>query len=585
MAAPMWQKIVIAIWLKINIFMSVNNAESLDMSQGVVQVDVLTPYADGFHGSPHSQRHVRDCQPIKYANSTIESQASHGFGASQVTLPITSTRQFMDSSIYFRTTFGHLTVVNDPARTLSVLEPFQKDGCSLGLRVPVTRSRLQKNCLLATNAGFFNTHTGDCYGNVVSEGRLVKNGHGVQNAHFGIRANGSLVFGYLSEFDLLDEENPFLQLVGGVGWLLRDGEVYVEESKKVECKKSEETGSIESFFNVVAARIAVGSDKEGHVIIAHVDGKSDSTGVSLEEFAQLLKRNGVVNAINLDGGGSATYVINGTVVSYSTDECADRVYRCPRAVSTILCVHEPECDPPNCNNHGECVMGECHCHGNWATPRCDKLECGLLNCSNNGLCTEDGCKCNKGFMPPDCFQPCDQGTFGQDCLTPCPCEHGGDCDPITGKCECLPGYAGKHCQLICPYGYHGPDCKQKCKCDDAACACHHITGLCTFGSNDTAYAELMKAGQCLANRALNAQNLSPEKTFFQEPYAIGCVVATLIAVVSLMCNIALLCYRCACRVTSHPYLVCPTHSRARKYHMIKQRDLEFDDTEETESSL
>ena len=64
------------------------------------------------------------------------------------------------------------------------------------------------------------------------------------------------------------------------------------------------------------------------------------------------------------------------------------MYRCPRAVSTILCVHEPECDPPNCNNHGECVMGECHCHGNWETPRCDKLDCGLLNCSNNGLCTE-----------------------------------------------------------------------------------------------------------------------------------------------------------------------------------------------------
>ncbi len=138
---------------------------------------------------------------------------------------------------------------------------------------------------------------------------------------------------------------------------------------------------------------------------------------------------------------------------------------------------------------------------------------------------------------------------------------------------------------VCPYGYHGPDCKQKCKCDDDACACHHITGLCTFDSNDIAYAGRMKAGQCLANRALNSKNLSPERTFFQEPYAIGCVVATVIAVVSLMCNIALLCYRCTRRVTSHPYLVCPKPRRARKYHIIRQRDLEFDDTEETESSL
>ena len=161
----------------------------------VMPVNVLTPYSHGLHGSPHSRRHTRDCQPVKYGNATVESYLSHGVSANQVTLPIAVTKQFMDSSLYFRTSFGHLTVVNNPLRTLSVLEPLKAGGCSLGLTVPVTLSAMQKRCILAMNAGFFNTHTGDCYGNIISDGHLIKNGHGVQNAHFGIRADGSLVFG------------------------------------------------------------------------------------------------------------------------------------------------------------------------------------------------------------------------------------------------------------------------------------------------------------------------------------------------------------------------------------------------------
>ncbi|XP_022092205.1 N-acetylglucosamine-1-phosphodiester alpha-N-acetylglucosaminidase-like [Acanthaster planci] len=584
MAAPMRLQTSVAVWNGIVFCTAVFLLDCLQMTKASIPQDVLTPYPHGFHGSPHSQRFVRDCQPVTYGNSTIQSHLSHGLGSAHITLPITTTKQFMDTALYFRTSFGHLTLVNNPLRTLSVLEPLDVGGCSLGLRVPVTRSATQKHCLVAMNAGFFNTHTGDCYGNVISDRRLVKNMHGVQNAHFGIRADGSLVFGYLSEHDVLDRENPFVQLVGGVGWLLRDGEKYVEESKKAECKNSEETGSVESFFNVVAARTAVGSDREGHVILAHVDGKSDSTGVSLDEFADLLKRNGIINAINLDGGGSSTYVINGTVVSYATDECEDRVFRCQRQVSTILCVHEPDCDPSDCSSHGECVMGECRCHGNWQSPKCDWLDCGPLNCSSNGVCTEAGCHCNTGYQPPDCSQLCGAGTHGQDCSSLCQCEHGGDCDPVTGACSCLPGYTGKHCQQICPLGYHGPECQETCKCEEESCVCHHITGLCMFDSNDTTYASLLKAGQCLADRAVNSQNLVPSKTFLQDPYAVGFVLATVIALVSLMCNITLLCYRCTCRVESRPVRVCPT-VMSRKYQVIRQRDLELDETDESESSI
>ena len=41
--------------------------------------------------------------------------------------------------------------------------------------------------------------------------------------------------------------------------------------------------------------------------------------VNLYEFASLLKELGLVNAINLDGGGSATTVVNDTLRSYPSD--------------------------------------------------------------------------------------------------------------------------------------------------------------------------------------------------------------------------------------------------------------------------
>ena len=42
--------------------------------------------------------------------------------------------------------------------------------------------------------------------------------------------------------------------------------------------------------------------------------------INLYDFAKLLKKFDVVNAINLDGGGSSTFVINETTVNYPSDE-------------------------------------------------------------------------------------------------------------------------------------------------------------------------------------------------------------------------------------------------------------------------
>lgn len=88
-----------------------------------------------------------------------------------------------------------MTVVRDPLRTVSVLEPGGPGGCGMNQRASVEETAEAAGCLYAQNGGFFNTVTGACLGNVVSDGRMVRDGGGVQNAQFGIRRDGTLVFG------------------------------------------------------------------------------------------------------------------------------------------------------------------------------------------------------------------------------------------------------------------------------------------------------------------------------------------------------------------------------------------------------
>lgn len=90
---------------------------------------------------------------------------------------------------------GHMTVVHEPLSTLSVLEPGGPGGCGMNHRATVEETAAAAGCLFAQNAGFFNTNYNWCLGNVVSDGRMVQDSGGIQNAQFGIRRDGTLVFG------------------------------------------------------------------------------------------------------------------------------------------------------------------------------------------------------------------------------------------------------------------------------------------------------------------------------------------------------------------------------------------------------
>jgi hypothetical protein len=68
-------------------------------------------------------------------------------------------------------------------------------------------------------------------------------------------------------------------------------------------------------------RTGVGTTPDGRVLLVAVDGRQPgySVGMSLLRFAQLFQSLGATWALNLDGGGSTTFVVNGVIKNRPSD--------------------------------------------------------------------------------------------------------------------------------------------------------------------------------------------------------------------------------------------------------------------------
>jgi len=74
------------------------------------------------------------------------------------------------------------------------------------------------------------------------------------------------------------------------------------------------------FYRVRTARTAVGITAGGKILFVTVDARNgQNTGMNLQEVAQLMIRLGARDAMNLDGGGSATMVVGGRLVNNPVD--------------------------------------------------------------------------------------------------------------------------------------------------------------------------------------------------------------------------------------------------------------------------
>ena len=81
-----------------------------------------------------------------------------------------------------------------------------------------------------------------------------------------------------------------------------------------------------SYFCDRNPRTGVGLTPSGRLLLVVVDGRRPgwSSGMRLDEFANLFLYLGADRAMNLDGGGSSTMVVAGRVVNRPTDFTGER---------------------------------------------------------------------------------------------------------------------------------------------------------------------------------------------------------------------------------------------------------------------
>jgi hypothetical protein len=72
-------------------------------------------------------------------------------------------------------------------------------------------------------------------------------------------------------------------------------------------------------------RTFAGVDAQGRTVLVTVDGRSTSDlGLSIPETADVARSLGLVDAINLDGGGSTAMAVNGVLVTHPSDPAGER---------------------------------------------------------------------------------------------------------------------------------------------------------------------------------------------------------------------------------------------------------------------
>jgi len=131
--------------------------------------------------------------------------------------------------------------------------------------------------------------------------------------------------------------NPALAAVGGAPTLLKDGAKYRSEPTEgwpFAAASLDQANIMHRWVNLKNPRTALGVRADGTILLVVVDGRRHDKpmspmaafdgGASIEELRDVMLSLGAVDAMNLDGGGSSTLVINGEIANYPSDLAGER---------------------------------------------------------------------------------------------------------------------------------------------------------------------------------------------------------------------------------------------------------------------
>ncbi len=143
--------------------------------------------------------------------------------------------------------------------------------------------------IVAINASYYNTSNGQPTGAFFMEGVDINGGAGNSYSFFALMKDGTYMIGDVGEYSKYKDQ--IQEAVGGWIHLINDGVVA-------------NLNDVEKY-----PRQTIGLTADNRVIIMTADGNQapKSDGLTLKEQAEVMLAMGCVEAIHLDGGGSATY--------------------------------------------------------------------------------------------------------------------------------------------------------------------------------------------------------------------------------------------------------------------------------------
>ena len=143
----------------------------------------------------------------------------------------------------------------------------------------------------------------------INDGRLVLSGTGTGAEILRTLWHRSKNGGIDRTFDIRLRTTPdALESIGGTPVLVRGGKPAYDNAST-------------AFVRAQHPRTIVGWTKTGETLLVTVDGRQagHSAGMTIPEAARMMIKLGAVDAINLDGGGSTTFVVRGKVLNKPSD--------------------------------------------------------------------------------------------------------------------------------------------------------------------------------------------------------------------------------------------------------------------------